>query len=686
MLRGPQGLLRGLSAPSGTITIATKRPVFDQVEGYAQASATNRAGYNFQGGVTLPFSDKLSIRVAGLVDGNRLNNVRNITRGGEYSRSRTESARITVGWQPSDTFTAYLTYQYLHADNTQHQQVIGAGSNPVKQATLPVGGGAVVIVPTTSSLRSGPALDVEDYAAVAGGRNRFLNNSHFVSLNADWDLGPATLSFIGGYQYATLDQFRDLDAGNAVPNMTLPRERLTHVTNPIKSAELRLSSNNTGDGFGWGVSAFYTKRGGIVSGDDLPNYNFSQFTTDFNEGLYTATRNHLNLKIKSSDLSFSASARFKSGPFRVEGGIRKTISKGDQGSSITIAVLSGKFPFAVGGGAYFLVPLAPGAPFTLPLSPGGTRKFTPWTGGANVSYEITPDVNVYASYGRAFRSGSVAVGVPAGTAQDLVIGGNETTDSFEVGFKGSALDRRLSFSAAVFYQKFKGYLSRFDGIFYNCPDVSGSCNSNGPAINNATDNPPANGVFSFNNNADATVKGAEIMIDARPIDNWDIGVSASYAKGRYDNASIPCNDFSGDGIPDQVGTPRVSGSRNISFCPSNGRIAEIPDFSLTANSELRFPMGALTPFARTNVSYRPGFHSDLADYTYQSTTLVNLYIGIRGEDSKWELTGFVKNLLNQQRIRKISLGNAFTGPYDSGYKTVNVTNPREFGASMNYKF
>src|SRR6185369_17503064 len=83
------------------------------------------------GGVTLPFSDKLSIRVAGLVDGNRLNNVRDVNRNGERSQSRTESARITIGWRPSDNFKAYLTYQYLHADNRQFQQVIGTGGNPL---------------------------------------------------------------------------------------------------------------------------------------------------------------------------------------------------------------------------------------------------------------------------------------------------------------------------------------------------------------------------------------------------------------------------------------------------------------------------------------------------------------------------------------------------------------------------
>ena len=64
VLRGPQGLLRGLSAPAGSITIATRRPNFDEIEGYAQATATSRAGYNVQAGVSLPFNDTLASSMA----------------------------------------------------------------------------------------------------------------------------------------------------------------------------------------------------------------------------------------------------------------------------------------------------------------------------------------------------------------------------------------------------------------------------------------------------------------------------------------------------------------------------------------------------------------------------------------------------------------------------------------------
>jgi iron complex outermembrane receptor protein len=119
-------------------------------------------------------------------------------------------------------------------------------------------------------------------------------------------------------------------------------------------------------------------------------------------------------------------------------------------------------------------------------------------------------------------------------------------------------------------------------------------------------------------------------------------------------------------------------------------LAETPDFSLTANTELRFPTGDYTPFVRALFTYRPAFTSDRVNFRYQDRELLNLFVGVRGPDDKWEITAFARNVLNQKRITNISLGNSLvptqSGSLDSGYRTVNVTNPREFGVTGMFKF
>ena len=634
VLRGPQGLLRGLSAPAGSITIATRRPNFDEIEGYAQATATSRAGYNVQAGVSLPFNDTLAIRVAGLVDGNRLNNVRNITTG-ERARSRTESARVTLGWRPSSDFTAYLSYQYLFADNIQPQQVVGAGN-------VPDGVNA-----------SGPALSESDYAAVSDGRFRNQNESHIVNLAFDYDLGPATLSFVGAHQYSRLKAERDLDAGNAIPDYVYA----STVNSPYKvdSAELRLASNNK-EGFGWGVGAFYTKQTGTVVTNQRADAFFAP--TPIAAGLFLPINTEVFTPVDTQTWSFNGNLRYRSNGFSIEGGLRYSIIKNVQ--TTDIFVTSPAFPAG---------PPIEGVPANL-------QRFTdkPLTGGVTVSYEFNPRLNAYFAYGHSYRAGSTGVAVPVGVSEDLIRTKAEKTDSFEAGLKGKLFDNRANFTISAFYQTLENYLSRFTGIYYE----------------SAAANPPTGG-FDFNYNGDAKIKGIEASIDGRVTDNWDLGVSASYVRARYKDALVPCNDYAGTGVPNQNGAPAVTGPGNVSYCVTNGRLSQTPDFTLTANTEIRFPMGEFTPFVRALVNYRPGFYADQVDYDYRSRTLLNLFAGFRTEDDRFELTAFAKNLLNQKRITNISLGTAQINtaagiPYESGYRIVNVTNPREFGLTGTFRF
>jgi len=636
-------------------------------------------GYNAQMGATLPFSDKLSLRVAALVDGNRGNGVRDVNRNGERSRSRTESARATLGWKPDDRLTAYLTYQYLHADNRQFQQVIGTGGTPYSTYfTIPVEGVGDIPAPLAgvnipdASAPSGPALGTSDYTAVEDGLFRNINTTHIVNLAMDYDFGPATLSFTGAHQFSKLDITRDLDVANALPGYV----QYSNVVSPYKvdTFELRLASNNR-EGLGWGLGAFYTHQTGTTVVDQdasqfwyavnpaaqvnlpwaaigVPLDGFTPFTLPNTLGLAS----HVVVPVNAQTWSFNANLRYRSGPLTIEGGVRYSILKNVQTTQLS---LSG----AITQGSTEIIPA------NLQRS-----LHHPVTGGATVSYAISPDFNVYAAYGHSYRAGSTGVAVPAGISDDLIRTKPEKTDSFEAGFKGSAFDRRLNWTLSAFYQKLDNYLSLFNGIYYNAPAAQ-----------------PATGFFQFNYNGNATIKGVEASIDGRITRDWDLGISASYAHARYKNATLPCNDFAGTGTPNQDGTPAVTGAGNVSYCRSNGRLAEVPDFGLTANTEVRFHVGDWTPFVRALFTYRPGFKSELAQNHYRDRELLNLFAGVRSDDTHWEFDIFARNLLNQQRVTNIALGEGtanalITGVFNSGYRTVNVMNPREFGATLKFRW
>lgn len=688
ILRGPQGTLRGQGAPAGTMLISSRKPNYTESEGYVQALGTTKGGYNLQGGFSFPLSDTLAIRVAGLADGNRINHVRNLTRGGERSESRTYSGRVTLGFKPNDAFEATVMYQYLKADNNVFQQVVGAGSNPygiystlfgTPRPLLPAsfGGGPFA---TDTTVRSGPALVASDYAAVSDGIYRVINRHHVINLNAKYDFGGVTLSMLAGFQRGKITTERDQDLGNALPGIN--RLNLVNVPTKIDQQEVRLESNNP-DGFGWSVGVYHAFRRGLVTNDTLNNdlyfynvnpaaqvngpcaFGFPGCPGNFTP--YTLANNlplqvFVNVPLDTRTWSYNANLRYYSGPFKIEGGIRYTPRKNTQTTQIRLVGFRNQ-------------------PYTEIINPAfQVNESKAWTGGVNVSYELADKLNVYASYGRAFRSPTTGVSTPVGITQDLVRTTGEKSDSFEIGLKGAMMDGKLNFTLAGYYQKIDGFIRKFDGIFWrSSADASGS------------------GFFSFNYNGDASVKGVEAELNGRFTRNWDFGLSMAYAKGRYNNAKLPCNDFAGTGIPNQNGTRTVQGynaatnSPNVSFCTSSGRLAETPDFSLTANTELRFPVGNVTPFVAALWTHRPGFFSTQSNFQYETRDNLNMFIGVRGPDNKWSLDVFARNVFNQSKITNISLGNALiaaavSGSFDPGYRTVNTTNPREFGMTASFKF
>lgn len=657
ILRGPQGLNRGLSSPAGAITITTRRPVFDKVTGYAQATGTDRSAFNVQGGVTLPFSDKFAIRVAALADGNRVNQVRDVTNG-DRSFSHTLSGRITAGFRPTEDFTAFLTYQYLQSDSRQYPQVIGTGA-------------------ASSGVPTGPGtIEPGDYLAVQDGGARFENRSHQVTLNTEWDLGRVTVNGLAAYQYTNLRQARDMDPTNAIPGYA-PIQR---IISPYKvpTFEFRVSTNDNGS-LGGGLGVFYTKTNSTTLVNQRADNFFFVSPAPY---VFLPVGVDIVVPIKADTWSFNANGHARVGNLRVEGGIRYSIYRYNSLSTVSIT--------SPGLAAFGVAPFSTtqeGVPPSL-----RHRRTAGLTGGLTATYEVTPDLNLYGSYSHSFRQGGIGISVPLGVSDDLLVTNNEKTDAYEIGVKGSFLNRRLNVSVAAFYQKFDGFLNRFTGIYYNCPNFStafgGGC---GPVPPAAPINTPGekliDGSFDFNYNGDATVKGIEATIDGRPTDFWDISVSMAYVKARYDkNARLPCNDFNGDGRPDGVGTPAITGTANVSFC-NLSRLSDTPDFTLSANTELRLPtVGSINPFVRGLINYRPEVFSMQRNYTFQSRTVINLYAGVRTDDGTWELTGFVKNLLDQRRItdRAIATGSTTTGfgVFESGYRGVNVMAPREFGATL----
>ncbi len=117
----------------------------------------------------------------------------------------------------------------------------------------------------------------------------------------------------------------------------------------------------------------------------------------------------------------------------------------------------------------------------------GKRKDTAFTPRASVSFKPNRDHNIYASYSRGFKGGGFdprgqSTQAPSQSPEDIydfMAFDPETVDSYELGWKGAVLDRRLRFATALFQADYKdvqvpgsagcvvGGISTFCGITTN---------------------------------------------------------------------------------------------------------------------------------------------------------------------------------------------------------------------------
>lgn len=256
VLRGPQGTLFGRNTPAGVVKIDTVKPG-DDFTGFGSLAYGNYGSTRAEVGVTLPASDTLSVRVAGLWNhrDDWVNNAYDAPfakkDGKDLGNFDDFAGRVHVSWTPTDRLSTLLTLQARDYEGTgtmNRANVLSKGSNELNDR-----------------------FD-RDTVYYDGGRNNYQKQqTTSQSLQVAYDFGPATLTgVVGSYQGSSAGN-GDIDGGvlaDPVNSGTIPfpSETGTLSSDLIQNTyELRLSSNGDGP-FGWQVGAFYwDERFNLVS-------------------------------------------------------------------------------------------------------------------------------------------------------------------------------------------------------------------------------------------------------------------------------------------------------------------------------------------------------------------------------------------------------------------------------------
>jgi len=652
VLRGPQGTLFGKNATAGVINIITARPS-KTFTGNVEATIAEHNEYRVKGSISGPLSDTLRARVSGFY--NHIGGyIYNAAQDKMVNGNESWGARGKLEWDAAANLTFLLTGDYRENNADCCSRVPVSIVNPAMKTLL---GSSVVASPENRTISN----DDLSY---------YRTKSSVVSLQADWDLGPATLTSITAWQYYRQnDQFEpDQIASNPVRYVgAFPysqwNNNSTHLGYNNYSQELRLGSNGSSD-FTYVVGAFYNKL-------DLDR-----------------TLNRRRLRCAAGTLgqpctqtsadSSGFNGNFKSDNYALFGQIDWRVA----GGLHVIAGLRGQYEKQTVTGRIY-GPLVTGdALFPGVVLNSGTRSRddTALTGKAGLRYEFSRNFQVYGSYTRGYKA--FALDIDAQTRYDTQNGiAPEHVDAYELGAKWIAPGGKFDINAAMFRSDFTNLQIQ------------------------ALMSDPAAGTFItvLGNAGKSRSQGFELEANFRPSSELSIAANFTLVDATIDvpGQSCPLQTVStgtyASNFPVNtcyVRSTTVNGNTTLSGAIIDvvgGNLPATPRYRVGVSPRYEHDFGSVATFAQISLNYqsKTGFALNQDPLlTQQGYAIVDASVGIHTSDNRYGVTVFVRNLFDQTYYTQLNHGTILANaanPYDL-WANVSKDADRYFGATFSARF
>ena len=674
VLKGPQTLFYGKNATAGVISLRTARPT-EEFEGSV------RAGYEFEteqtrleGILSGPLNDnwgyRAAVRWSDMSDGYYGNNAepRTYTYVDEtfspvfsepvpgdlrnMPREEETIARLALAYNNDSDLTALLTTQYTNVEilNSAYNNIPWRCNN----GTNPAGfNGSGFQCGDRFEVAHNPLPQTLANELPYARSNGDLYNeyeSYSVNLEIDYDLSDRlSLSSVTNIQenennWALPGDFANVDSGIFATE---------HATWKAWSEELRLTSDLDGP-FNYMVGLYYqeTER----DFNQWVTFGFASYYSQAPTGLEYATYNK-----KSVTDGETLSAYFE-----------LTYDITD-----TVTLSGGARYIDESKDSFFEQPYVhPNGQLALGWAAGrleADQSFDEVTPEVTLSWQATDDMNFYAAYKTAYKSGGFSNGAVLSfenqnSVSDFVFE-PETGQGFEIGMKSTLLDNQLRLNASVYQYQYEDLqLDYFDSA----------------AI-----------VFITLNAGEATSDGVEVDFEYAPMSVPGLVVRGmvSYNQAEYDTFIAPCWEGQTAETGCNVSLPGVSGDKpgqDISGQPTG----MAPEFS----GSLGFSYdGQLTAGLNWGIA-ADALYSD--DYTasalgnpwagHDSYVLTNAAIYLSDSDDTWELKMMGKNLGNEVVVNGVleSAGsrNPAGGPGTHADLIGFAGVPRTYQVQLTYNF
>lgn len=628
VLKGPQSLFFGKSATAGVFAIRSADPTSTWQVGGKASYEFEEEGYLVSGYISGPVTDTLGVRLAAQWnDIDEFQILQDGTPAVNQERGLEDFiARLTLDWEPVDRFSANLKIQYTK--NTNDGAIgtaeIGCGPNGLPDPVFLLSGAVVIPgghdcnisdqryfipdaapqlapgVPTVSP--AAPGIRVPSEAAGRNGVPFGETEIWFGRLLFDLDLSESlTLTSTTGFLDMDAVDFDCYAYVGVFPGGVPGGAGCSDPINSLEqySQEVRLTSDFDG-AFNFMVGAFYEDRTFIFdTSQQAVNISFlgpdpiTGFTYDYDKTHTT----------KTEALSFFGSTIIDiTDQLELSGGVRWT----DETKIQTIYV-----PYI------HLFLQGPG--FVSPGFFSGPIEFKDdnFSPEVTLKYNVTDDVNVYASYKTGFKSGgidnsalpsnSLSVAALANDFSSLIFQ-SEEAEGGEIGLKSQFDDRNITFNATAYYYVFTDLQVQ---------------NFNATTIQ-----------FVTSNAGELTTKGVDLEFGWRtPVDGLNLSANLAWLDAEYTDTFLQPGGAGG--------TIDLDGRRASQSPEWAGNIAF--DWTIPAGDNFEFLLAG-------NAAYNDGYITDeatLNDFVQPSFWTLDGSIAVADPDGAWKLSLIGVNLTDK---------------------------------------
>ncbi len=663
VLRGPQGTLYGKNTTSGAINITSKKPSFTpatDVEisygdwGFLQAKATTTGPL---------IGDKLAGRLSfsGTQRDGMLKNASKQNSGDDLNDQNNLGVRGSLLWNATDNLEVILAGDYTRQRpegyaqvpvrvaptyRTANRQFFGLidsinATQPGVNYSLPVAETfrTTITNPSVGGIPTGPNGIYAEFDAFARTTDadvahRSYQNIDGQSLTLNWDVGPGTLTSITARRKWDWFPSNDRD----FLGLPITTQSANRSTQDQWSQEVRYAGDLY-DNLSFVIGAFYFEQtiethntqsqgsaaarwlidpraSNVFTGSDGTTIRGDQAA--FIPALLDGYTQIQNVYTDTTSAAVFGQLEWKvTDKLRLLPGLR--FNYDEKSTDYDSPVSGGLSP--VGQPNSGAIVAAKNSILSRQTYQASTDD-TNISGQLTVAYDVTDNINTYATYATSFKSFALNVGgVPAGTP--VVVEPEEVTH-YEVGvktrpFSGATLNITAYNTDIQDYQTtvVANVVGTLRGYLANAEKVR--------------------------------VRGVEIDASARLTENFSVYAAVAYTDGKYvsfPNAPLPIEE-TGRPIPN----PNGAGTITAQFKDISGaRLPGVSDWAASAGGEYTLPSKFFGRdgdyFIGADVSWRTDFSSDPSASAYlniEGYSLVNGRIGFRGANG-WDVFLWGRNL------------------------------------------